>query len=139
MLNHITIMGRLVKDPELRYTQSNIPVASFRIACDRDFGEKQTDFLDCTAWRATANFVSKYFHKGDLITIEGRLQVRDYEDRDGNKRRAFEIVTDRAYFCGGKKKDNAETDTVAKTEFEDMDDDGELPFDVDDDDDQLPL
>ena len=139
MLNHITIMGRLVKDPELRYTQSNIPVASFRIACDRDFGEKQTDFLDCTAWRATANFVSKYFHKGDLITIEGRLQVRDYEDRDGNKRRAFEIVTDRAYFCGGKKKDSAETDTVAKNEFEDMDDDGELPFDMDDDDDQLPL
>ena len=90
MLNHITIMGRLTRDPELRYTQSQTPVASFTLAVDRDFGsrdggEKQTDFIDCVAWRQTAEFVSKYFTKGSMAVVSGRLQIRDWTDRDGGK------------------------------------------------------
>ncbi|MBQ3380157.1 MAG: single-stranded DNA-binding protein, partial [Oscillospiraceae bacterium] len=92
MLNHIVIMGRLTRDPELRYTQSQTPVVSFSVAVDRDFGgrdggEKQTDFIDCVAWRSTAEFVSKYFRKGSMVVVSGRLQIRDWQDRDGNKRR----------------------------------------------------
>ena len=92
MLNHIIIMGRLVRDPELRYTQSQVPVASFTIACDRNFtnrdsGEKQTDFIDCVAWRSTAEFISKFFFKGSMAVVEGRLQVRNWEDSNGQKRR----------------------------------------------------
>ena len=88
MLNHIVLMGRLTRDPELRYTGSNIPVASFSVAVDRDFGrgengEKQTDFINVSAWRQTGEFVSKYFTKGSMIVVSGRLQMRDYTDRDG--------------------------------------------------------
>ena len=91
MLNHIVRMGRLTRDPELRYTQSQLPVVSFSIACDRDFGgrdgsEKQTDFIDIVAWRSTAEFVSKFFTKGSMAVVSGRLQIRDWNDRDGNKR-----------------------------------------------------
>ena len=91
MLNHITVMGRLTRDPELRYTQSQTPVTSFRVAVDRDFapkdgGERQADFIDCVAWRSTAEFVSKYFQKGSMAVVSGRLQMRDWTDRDGNKR-----------------------------------------------------
>ena len=97
MLNHITIMGRLTRDPELRYTQSQTPVASFTLAVDRDFGgrdggEKQTDFIDCVAWRSTAEFVSKYFAKGSMAVVSGRLQIRDWTDREGGKRRSAEVV-----------------------------------------------
>ena len=97
MLNHITLMGRLTRDPELRYTQSQTPVASFTLACDRDFGgrdgsERQTDFIDCVAWRQTAEFVSKYFSKGRLAAVDGRLQIREWTDKDGNKRRSAEIA-----------------------------------------------
>ena len=97
MLNHITIMGRLTRDPELRYTQSQTPVASFSLAVDRDFGsrdggEKQTDFIDCVAWRQTAEFVSKYFQKGSMAVVSGRLQIRDWTDREGGKRRSAEVV-----------------------------------------------
>ena len=103
MLNHIVIMGRLTRDPELRYTQSQTPVASFRVAVDRDYapkdgGERQTDFIDCVAWRSTAEFVSKYFQKGSMAVVSGRLQIRDWTDRDGNKRRSAEIVADNVYF-----------------------------------------
>ena len=89
MLNHITIMGRLTRDPELRYTQSQTPDASFTVAVDRDFasrdgGERQTDFIDVVAWRQTAEFVSKYFNKGSMVVVSGRLQIRDWTDRDGN-------------------------------------------------------
>ena len=92
MLNHIVLMGRLTRDPELRYTQSQIPVASFTLAVDRDFGgrdggEKQTDFIDIVAWRSTAEFVSKYFTKGSMAAVSGRLQIRDWTDREGGKRR----------------------------------------------------
>ncbi len=103
MLNHIVIMGRLTRDPELRYTQSQTPVASFTVAVDRDFGsrdggERQTDFIDCVAWRQTAEFVSKYFTKGSMAVVSGRLQIRDWTDREGGKRRSAEIVVDNMYF-----------------------------------------
>lgn len=103
MLNHIVIMGRLTRDPELRYTQSNTPVTSFRVAVDRDFaprdgGERQTDFIDCVAWRNQAEFVSKYFQKGSMIIVSGRLQIREYTDKDGNRRTAAEIVAENIHF-----------------------------------------
>ena len=103
MLNHIVVMGRLTRDPELRYTQSQTPVASFRVAVDRDFqpkdgGERQTDFIDCVAWRSSAEFVSKYFQKGSMIIVSGRLQIREYTDKDGNRRNAAEIVAENIHF-----------------------------------------
>ena len=110
MLNHITIMGRLTRDPELRRTGSGIAVASFNVAVDRDFGgrdggEKETDFIDCVAWRQTGEFVSKYFTKGRMIVVSGRLQIRSWTDKDGNKRRTAEVVADNVYF-GDSKRDN---------------------------------
>ena len=110
MLNHITIMGRLVRDPELRRTGSGIAVASFTVAVDRDFGgrdggERETDFIDCVAWRQTGEFVSKYFTKGRMIVVSGRLQIRSWNDKDGNKRRTAEVVADNCYF-GDSKRDS---------------------------------
>ena len=110
MLNHITIMGRLTRDPELRRTGSGIAVASFTVAVDRDFsgrdgGEKETDFIDCVAWRQTGEFVSKYFTKGSMIVVSGRLQIRSWTDKDGNKRRTAEVVADNVYF-GESKRSN---------------------------------
>lgn len=109
MLNHITVMGRLTRDPELRRTGSGIAVASFTVAVDRDFadknsGEKETDFIDCVAWRSTAEFVEKYFSKGRMAVVSGRLQIRGWTDKDGNKRRTAEIVADNVYF-GDSKRD----------------------------------
>ena len=109
MLNHIVIMGRLTRDPELRRTGSGIAVASFTVAVDRDFGgrdggEKETDFIDCVAWRHTGEFVSKYFTKGRMIVVSGRLQIRSWTDKDGNKRRTAEVVADNCYF-GDSKRD----------------------------------
>lgn len=103
MLNHIVIMGRLTRDPELRTTQSGVSVTSFTVAVDRDFGgrdggERQTDFIDCVAWRQTGEFVSKYFHKGSMIVVSGRLQSRKWQDRDGNNRTSWEINADNVYF-----------------------------------------
>lgn len=122
MLNHIVIMGRLTRDPELRYTSSNIPVASFSVACDRDFGkgengERQTDFINCTAWRSTGEFVSKYFQKGSMIVVSGRLQIRDYTDRDGNKRTAAEIVADNVYFGESKRRDGGDDPARSESGF----------------------
>ena len=110
MLNHITIMGRLTRDPELRRTGSGIAVASFTVAVDRDFGgrdggEKETDFIDCVAWRQTGEFVSKYFTKGRMIVVSGRLQIRSWTDKDGNKRRTAEVVADNCYFGDSKRDD----------------------------------
>ena len=110
MLNHITIMGRLTRDPELRRTGSGVAVASFSVAVDRDFGrnengEKETDFIDCVAWRNTAEFVSKYASKGRMVVVSGRLQIRSWTDKDGNKRRTAEVVADNVYF-GDSKRDN---------------------------------
>lgn len=110
MLNQITIMGRLVRDPELRRTAAGIAVANFTVAVDRDFadkqsGEKETDFIDCVAWRQTGEFVSKYFSKGKLIVVSGRLEIRSWTDKDGNKRRTAEINATNCYF-GESKKDS---------------------------------
>ena len=109
MLNHITIMGRLTRDPELRRTGSGIAVASFTVAVDRDFasresGERETDFIDCVAWRQTGEFVSKYFTKGRMAVVSGRLQIRSWTDKDGNKRRTAEVVADNVYF-GDSRRD----------------------------------
>ena len=134
-LNHIIIMGRMTKDPEIRYTQSQTPVASFTIACDRDYqqggSERQTDFLDCVAWKHEAEFVSKYFAKGSMAVVSGRLQIRDWTDREGNKRRSAEVVADNIYFGESKRKAGeapplADTSTTSFQEL--ADDDGELPF-----------
>ena len=108
MLNHITIMGRLTRDPELRRTGSGIAVASFTVAVDRDFGsrdggERETDFIDCVAWRQTGEFVSKYFTKGSMIVVSGRLQIRNWTDKEGNKRRSAEVVADNCYFGESKR------------------------------------
>ena len=108
MLNHITIMGRLTRDPELRRTGSGIAVASFSLAVDRDFsprdgGERETDFIDCVAWRQTGEFVSKYFTKGRMAVVSGRLQIRSWTDKDGNKRRTAEVVADNVYFGESKR------------------------------------
>lgn len=108
MLNHITIMGRLTRDPELRRTGSGVAVASFCLAVDRDFspkdgGEKEVDFIDCVAWRATGEFVSNYFKKGSMAVVSGRLQQRGWTDKDGNKRRNAEVVADSVYFGDSKK------------------------------------
>ena len=113
MLNHIVLMGRLTRDPELRYTQSQIPVASFSLAVDRDFGgrdggERQTDFIDIVAWRSTAEFVSKYFTKGSMAVVSGRLQIRDWTDREGGKRRSAEVIADNVYFGDSKPKDGGD-------------------------------
>ena len=109
MLNHITLMGRLTRDPELRRTGSGVAVASFSIAVDRDFGgrdggERKTDFIDCVAWRQTGEFISKYFTKGRMIVVDGRLEMRDWTDKEGNKRRSAEVNVTNAYF-GDSKRD----------------------------------
>ncbi len=113
MLNKIVIMGRLTRDPELRRTQSGTAVTSFSIACDRDFksqnGEKETDFIDVVAWRNTAEFVSKYFAKGRMAVVEGRLQIRDWTDREGGKRRSAEVVADNVYFGDSRPKEGTES------------------------------
>lgn len=110
MLNHITIMGRLTKDPEMRRTGSGIAVASFTVAVDRDFksnsGEKETDFIDCVAWRGTGEFVERNFSKGKMIVVAGRLQIRGWTDKDGNKRKTAEIVADNVYFGEAKNSDS---------------------------------
>ena len=111
MLNHIVLMGRLTRDPELRRTGSGVAVASFTLAVDRDYAaqgaEKETDFVDIVAWRNTAEFVSKYFTKGRMAVVTGRLQIRNWQDKEGNKRRSAEVVADNVYF-GDSKRDNAD-------------------------------
>ena len=143
MLNHIVLMGRLTRDPELRRTGSGVAVASFTIACDRDFsdkqsGEKETDFIECVAWRQTGEFVSKHFTKGRMIVVSGRLQVRKWKNKDGENRYTTEVVADNCYF-GDSKRD---TDTSSQytgfvpnsvaapaSDFAMLtDDDAQLPF-----------
>jgi len=112
MLNHIVVMGRLTRDPELRRTGSGVAVTSFTVAVDRDFGnrengERETDFIDCVAWRQTGEFVSKYFAKGRMAVVSGRLQIRNWTDKEGNKRRTAEIVADNVYFGDSKRDGDA--------------------------------
>ena len=150
MLNHIVLMGRLTRDPELRYTQSQIPVASFTLAVDRDFGrdgaERQTDFIDIVMWRKTAEFAAKHFGKGSSMAVSGRLQMRNWQDNNGNKRVSAEVIADNIYFAGSKRDavtDNTEAGNayderygeaypaaggidIAMTDLEDAG--GDLPF-----------
>ena len=148
MLNRIILMGRLTRDPELRRTSSGTAVTSFSLAVDRDFksqsGEKETDFIDIVAWRNTAEFVSKYFTKGRMAVVEGRLQIRDWTDKDGGKRRSAEVVADNVYF-GDSKRDGGDSSgysaapayknaapsnfNAGGSDFAEIgEDDGELPF-----------
>lgn len=138
MLNRIVLMGRLTRDPELRRTQSGTAVVSFSIACDRDYAaqgaERETDFIDIVAWRGTAEFVEKYFSKGRMIVVAGRLQIRNWQDKDGNKRRSAEILADSVYF-GDSKRDGDGGKTKGEPTYDPTggfsqlaDDDSELPF-----------
>lgn len=146
MLNKILVMGRLTRDPELRHTQTGTAVASFTVAVDRDFkdkstGERTTDFIDCVAWRQTGEFVSRYFTKGRMAVVEGRLQIREWTDKDNNKRRTAEIVTENIYFGDSKPSGDAGAYSAPSApstysapqssgdQFAELsDDDGELPF-----------
>ena len=137
MLNSVTLMGRLTRDVELRYTQSQKAVASFTLAVDRDFTEKgqdkQTDFIDVVSWGQTAEFAHQYMSKGSMAIVHGRLQIREWTDRDGNKRRTAEIVADRVYFGESKKKDEAPAEPKeyardGKNKFQELNDDEDLPF-----------
>lgn len=144
MLNASVLMGRLVADPEMRHTSSDIAVTSFTIAVDRDYqkagAERQADFIDIVAWRSSAEFVCKYFRKGQLIAVQGSIQTRMYQDKDGNKRKAFEIVADKVSFCGSKS-DNSESPARAyqpatsapninpePEDFQEIPTDDDLPF-----------
>ena len=123
MLNHIVIMGRLARDPELRHTQNGTPVASFTLAVDRDFkdkttGERTTDWIDVVAWRGSAEFAAKYFTKGRMAVVEGRLQIRDWTDKDGNKRRAAEVVADNIYF-GDSRRDSGDAGSYGERGYSD--------------------
>lgn len=142
MLNRIIIMGRLTRDPELRHTQTGTPVATFTLAVDRDVknrdGERETDFIDVVAWRGTAEHVSRYFTKGRMAVVEGRLQIRDYTDRDGIKRKVAEVITDNVYFGDSKRDEGSQRPAATPAnmqqaaqpdEFTDLEgDDGDLPF-----------
>ena len=126
-------MGRLTAEPELRTTQNGISVCSFTVAVDRKYetnGKRETDFINCVAWRQTAEFISRYFHKGSMIAIDGSIQQRQYADKNGNKRNAFEILVDNANFCGSKAESgNAADVQVDDSNFDEVDiDDGDLPF-----------
>lgn len=158
MLNSISIAGRLTRDPELRYTQSQVAVCSYSVAVERDYadpsGTRGADFFDCVAWRQAGEFVSKYFHKGDMIVVTGRMQSRDWTDNNGNKRRNWEIQVDHSYF-GGSKSDSQSSQSygsqgggyyaqqgqyqcgartasqppdVSPSPYEELEDDGEIPF-----------
>lgn len=133
MLNSVIIMGRLTRDPELRRTQGGTAVTSFTMAVDRDFksqsGEKETDFIDVVAWRNTGEFAAKYLAKGRMAAVEGRIQVRDWQDKDGNRRKSVEVVADNVYFADSKRDSKPqESRTVDEQEFDEIEDDGDLPF-----------
>lgn len=138
MLNHITIMGRLTKDPELRRTGSGVAVTSFTLAVDRDIpnkesGERDVDFIDCVAWRGVGEFVDKHFSKGRIAVVSGRLQMRNWIDKEGNKRRSAEVVADNVYFGDSKKEEVKQTTSYSAPapaqDFQQIDDeDAQLPF-----------
>lgn len=140
MLNKIIIMGRLGRDPDVHYTQGGTPVASFSLAVDRDFvdqatGRRPTDWIGVVAWGAKAKFAQQYFRKGQLAAVEGRLQIRDWTDREGNKHRTAEVVAEQIYFAGSKatplSEGNADESTLPEQpsgELQDLEDDGKLPF-----------
>ena len=128
-INNVMLLGRLTRDPELRHTQSGTSVASFTLAVD-GFNKGDVDFINCVAWRQTGEFVSKYFEKGDQLALTGRISVRNYEDKNGDKRTATEVIAERVSFCGGKKSEGKirRGEDVTAEDFEDLDEDEELPF-----------
>ena len=132
MINVVVLTGRLTADPELRTTNSGLSVCSFSIAVERRYKqgeEKQADFINIVAWRASAEFVAKYFKKGSMIAIEGAIQTRKYEDKDGNKRTAFEVVANNVQFAEyGKNNENSDTDTPSTNDFAEFTNDEDLPF-----------
>ena len=134
MLNHITIMGRLTKKPELRRTGSGVAVTSFTLAVDRDIanketGKRETDFIECVAWRGTGEFVDKYFDQGSMAIVSGRLQIRGWTDKEGNKRRTAEVVADSVYFGDSKKEDAKPAAASPAPDFQPVDiPDAQLPF-----------
>lgn len=137
MLNHITLMGRMTRDPELRRTNSGTAVTSFRLAVERDFapkdgGEREVDFIDCVAWRGAAEFVSRYFSKGSMAVVSGQLQMRNWTDKEGNKRVSAEVAAENIYFGESRKQSGESTGDMAAAGPEGMPvlegDDGELPF-----------
>ena len=134
MLNHIVLMGRLVRNPELKTTQSGVSICTFRIASDRDFtdkatGQRDADFVECVAWRGLAEFISRSFAKGRMIVVDGRLQSRNYQDSDGNKRTVYEVNVENAYFADSKRASNTEQATPAATDFASLsEDDADMPF-----------
>ena len=131
MLNKCFLLGRMTKDPEIRRTNGGAAVTSFTLAVDRDFkthGEKETDFIEVVAWRNTAEFVSKYFSKGRIAIVEGRLQIRDWTDKNGNKRRTAEVVADNVYFGDSKRENKEEPEYKQDDLAEISEEDGELPF-----------
>ena len=133
MLNHIVIQGRLTRSPELRRTGNGTAVTSFTLACERDRApqgqDRETDFVDCVSWRGTAEFVDKYFTKGQMAIVSGRLQIRPWTDKDGNKHRATEIVADQVYFAGPKQRSDADDSGFrAPSEFAELEDEEEFPF-----------
>lgn len=117
----------MVREPELRYSSSGTPIASFTIACDRDFGDKQTDFIDVVAFKHTAEFISKFMAKGRMALVTGRLQIREWQDKEGHKRRSAEIVADSVYF-GDSKKDTDKASGGSESAFVPYEDDGDLPW-----------
>lgn len=126
-LNIVVMQGRLVRDPSVKKTESGLSVTTFTIAVDRQ-KKGEADFVDCTAWRQTADFVGNYFCKGDMILVNGRLQSRKWQDKEGNNRTAWEIVVDGANFCGGGGVGKQSSKRVDASDFEELDDSGELPF-----------
>lgn len=132
MLNRIEVQGRLARDPELRRTQSGIAVTSFTLAVERDYcetgKEREVDFIDCTAWRGTAEFVSKYFSKGRMAVVSGRLQIRNWQDKDGNKRRSAEIVAENVYFGDSKPQSGQSQQAAQSAEFSQLPDSTPVPF-----------
>lgn len=144
MLNKVFIMGRLTRDPELRRTNSGTAVTSFTLAVDRDFknadGTKETDFIDCVAWRSTAEFAAKYFTKGRMAVVEGRLQMREWQDKDGNKRRNAEVIADNLYFGDSRRDNGGHQAEKAPVNVDAEDFDAEDFDEVEDDtDDSLPF
>ena len=127
MLNKIVLMGRLTSDAQLKATQSGKIVATFTIACERDFGERETDFINCVAWQNKAEFIAKWFKKGDMIALTGRLAMRTYET-DNGKRTVYEVNVEDAYFGGSKKADSGQAPEPTAPEFEDSGADVDLPF-----------
>lgn len=143
MINTVALMGRLTYEPELRKTPNGVSVISFQIACDRNYQrsgeERKSDFIDCTAWRQTAEFIERYFHKGSMIAVEGSIQTENYTDKDGNKRKQVQVVANNVSFCGSRSESGANNQAYSQpvpsyanadnSDFEEIvDDDDDLPF-----------